>query len=273
MRVLAWVSVGLVAVAACATSPPRAAMAPADTSTPRIAITETTPGAGSEIAADTRLSLVADYALADFAPGKDRITVVLKAQDGKTWEPVKLPLAKAQGQVSFTLVGSELLDEPSLVRPFQLLLELDREESATSVHTLKATSLLVFPTKPTAAPSRPGAGPPSAQAAPAGEEGRFLPPSRGKAQLVSDMVNDPRYRPHLPKELATAGSVYWALFKICVDAEGKVQGATTLKSAHPDIDPTWLALIRTLEHRPYTVEGKPAPFCYPLRVEVRVRDE
>lgn len=153
MRVLAWVLVGLVVVAACASSGagPPAKVAPADTSTPRITVTEATPGAGSEIAADTRLSLVADYALADFTPGKDRITVVLKAQDGKTWEPAKFSLTKAQGQISFTLVGSDLLEEPSLVRPFQLLLEIDRVESADSVRTLKSTSLLVFPAKQAAA--------------------------------------------------------------------------------------------------------------------------
>jgi hypothetical protein len=92
----------------------------------------------------------------------------------------------------------------------------------------------------------------------------------GKGQLLSDMVNDPRYRPHVPLALAVPGSVYWGLYKICVDSEGKVHSVTPLKNAHPDLDESWMALIRTLEHRPYTIGGKQLPFCYPLRLEVRV---
>jgi protein TonB len=101
------------------------------------------------------------------------------------------------------------------------------------------------------------------------ESAKFLPPSIGKGQLISDMVNDARYRPHLPAALNRAGMVVWGLFKLCVTAQGSVQNVQVLKSADPLVDKDWVALLKTLQHRPYSIGGRPVPYCYPMRLEVR----
>jgi protein TonB len=101
------------------------------------------------------------------------------------------------------------------------------------------------------------------------ETAKFLPPSIGKGQLISDMVNDPRYRPHLPPALNRAGMVVWGLFKLCVTAQGSVQSVQVLKSADKLVDGEWIALLKTLQHRPYSIGGRPVPYCYPLRLEVK----
>jgi periplasmic protein TonB len=101
------------------------------------------------------------------------------------------------------------------------------------------------------------------------ETAKFLPPSIGKGQLISDMVNDPRYRPHLPAQLNRAGMVVWGLFKLCVTAQGSVQSVSVLKSADKLVDGEWTNLLKTLQHRPYSIGGRPVPYCYPMRLEVR----
>jgi protein TonB len=101
------------------------------------------------------------------------------------------------------------------------------------------------------------------------ETAKFLPPSVGKGQMISDMQNDPRYRPHLPPALNRAGMVVWGLFKLCVTAQGTVGSVQVLKSADKLVDNEWVALIKTLQHRPYSIGGRPVPYCYPLRLEVR----
>jgi protein TonB len=101
------------------------------------------------------------------------------------------------------------------------------------------------------------------------ETAKFLPPSIGKGQLISDMANDPRYKPRLPPALNRAGMVVWGLFKLCVTATGSVQSVQVLKSADKLVDNDWVAIMKTLQHRPYSIGGRPVPYCYPLRVEVR----
>jgi protein TonB len=101
------------------------------------------------------------------------------------------------------------------------------------------------------------------------ETAKLLPPAVGKGQLISDMVNDPRYRPHLPPVLNRAGNVVWGLFKLCVTAQGSVHSVQVLKSADKLVDNDWVALLKTLQHRPYSIGGRPVPYCYPMRLEVR----
>jgi periplasmic protein TonB len=101
------------------------------------------------------------------------------------------------------------------------------------------------------------------------ETAKFLPPSVGKGQLISDMANDPRYKPRLPPALNRAGMVVWGLFKLCVTATGSVQSVQVLKSADKLVDNDWVAIMKTLQHRPYSIGGRPVPYCYPMRLEVR----
>jgi hypothetical protein len=54
-----------------------------------------------------------------------------------------------------------------------------------------------------------------------------------------------------------------------VDNEGDVYSVTILESADPLVDRDWVALMRTLKHGTYRIDGQPVPFCYPMRLEVR----
>lgn len=109
-------------------------------------------------------------------------------------------------------------------------------------------------------------GVPSEQEAP-----KMLPPNVGKGQRISDMENDPKYKPRLPPPLQRAGMRVWGLYKICVAAGGNVSSVSPIKGADPLVNDTWIALMKTLQHKPYSVNGRPVPYCYPLRVEVNVQ--
>jgi periplasmic protein TonB len=97
---------------------------------------------------------------------------------------------------------------------------------------------------------------------------KFLPPSVGKGQALVDW-NDPRYRPRLPPQLNRAGMIVWGLFKLCVTAQGTVSSVQILKSADQLVDKDWSALLKTVPHKPYSIGGRPVPYCYPMRLEVR----
>jgi protein TonB len=99
---------------------------------------------------------------------------------------------------------------------------------------------------------------------------RFVPPSVGHAQRLVD-ASDPRHKPKVRPEHYRGGSLYWALFKLCVSDAGEVTQVETLKSTGvPEVDSDWSATIKSWPHRPYQVDGKPVPFCYPMRLEVRM---
>jgi hypothetical protein len=243
-------------VAGCATRPP-VVVRPTT-----LALEMTVQGAGKVenaysvglVRPDSHLKMTATYSVPDFKRGNDRIAIIIDRAGQPPLRLKEYAIASADGRLPITVEGSELV-ATGLGR-FGLRLQLDRWESATLFKTIKAS-------EPVAMEARAEARPASAP------DARFLPPSIGKGQLLSDMVNDPRYRPHLPPSLNIAGSVYWGLFKICVNTDGAVQSVQLLKSAHPDVDDAWVALIRTLEHRPYSVGDKLVPYCYPMRLEVR----
>jgi hypothetical protein len=99
---------------------------------------------------------------------------------------------------------------------------------------------------------------------------KFLPPKTGAAQRLAD-IRDPRYSPTLRPEYRRVGAVYWALFKVCVSPSGQVDRVRLLKSTGVnDVDGDWQKSIEGWPHRPYLINGQPVPFCYPMRVEVRV---
>lgn len=95
----------------------------------------------------------------------------------------------------------------------------------------------------------------------------LLPPNVGSGQRISD-INDPRYKPGLPPALNRAGMTVWGLFKICVSPQGKVTDVKVLKSADKLVDDDWIAKMKSWEYRPYSINGRPVPFCHPMRVQV-----
>jgi protein TonB len=96
----------------------------------------------------------------------------------------------------------------------------------------------------------------------------MVAPNVGTGMRISDL-SDPRYKPGLPPQLNRAGMMFWGLFKICVSASGHVTDVKIVKGADPLIDPDWVNKIKLWQYRPYTLNGRPVPFCHPARIEVR----
>jgi hypothetical protein len=97
----------------------------------------------------------------------------------------------------------------------------------------------------------------------------LLPPRVGAGQLISDVLHDPRYTPTLPAQLNRAGMVVWGLYKICVSVAGTVTDVKVVKPADALVDAPWIQKIKTWQYRPYSINGRPVPYCYPMRLEVR----
>ena len=93
---------------------------------------------------------------------------------------------------------------------------------------------------------------------------RFIPPTVARGQLAIDPQKEP-YRVRLPPALATAGMTVWALVKICARTNGTVSEVKLLKSADPALDPTIVAVLSTWRYQPYTLDGRPVPFCTTVR--------
>jgi protein TonB len=99
----------------------------------------------------------------------------------------------------------------------------------------------------------------------------MLPPNIGTGQRLSDVINDSRFRPSLPPALNHDGVVVWGLFRICVASDGKVKDVKILKSADRLVDASWTEIIHRWEYRPYSIDGRPIPFCHAARIEVQAR--
>ena len=99
----------------------------------------------------------------------------------------------------------------------------------------------------------------------------MVAPNVGTGQRTTDLT-DPRYKPGLPPALNRAGMVVWGMFKICVSAQGKVTGVTMIKPADPLVDADWMAKMKLWEYKPYSVNGRPVPFCHPIRMQVTAQN-
>jgi periplasmic protein TonB len=102
-----------------------------------------------------------------------------------------------------------------------------------------------------------------------GEGRTFLNPNVARGQLAIDPHVDP-YRVKLPPALARAGVALWALVRICVDQHGRVTSVDILKGADPAVDPIIKAVLSTWRYRPYTIDGRPVPFCSNVRYAISV---
>jgi protein TonB len=98
----------------------------------------------------------------------------------------------------------------------------------------------------------------------------FIAPNVAIGQLAIDPHVDP-HRVRLPPALARAGLQVWALVRVCVDRDGRVDDVHLLKSADPVVDPLIVAALRTWRYRPYQVNGRPVPFCTNIRYVMATR--
>jgi protein TonB len=99
---------------------------------------------------------------------------------------------------------------------------------------------------------------------------KMLPPQVGGKQLLIDPNSD-AYKVHLPPPLARQGMAFFAVVRMCVSAGGDVTDVKILRGADPAIDPQIPEVLRRWRYRPYTLDGKPVPFCYMLRYEISAR--
>jgi protein TonB len=99
---------------------------------------------------------------------------------------------------------------------------------------------------------------------------RMLAPQVAKGLLLID-PNDERYRVRLPPALERAGVTLSALLRVCVSAQGTVTEVRILKGAGPAIDPQIPTVLGRWRYRPLMLDGRPTPFCTPLRYEITAR--
>jgi len=99
---------------------------------------------------------------------------------------------------------------------------------------------------------------------------RMLTPQIGKGLLLID-PNEEQYRVKLPPALERSGVTLYAILRVCVSAQGAVTDVRILKGAGPAIDPQIPSVLRRWRYRPFTLNGQPTPFCYPLRYEISAR--
>ena len=92
---------------------------------------------------------------------------------------------------------------------------------------------------------------------------KFLAPNIGAGQKQAG--DDPPF----PPSLRRAGAVYHVLAKICVTTTGTVDKVSILKGADPSLDDGVLRIVKGWRYRPYTANGTPIPFCYPMNFEFR----
>jgi protein TonB len=99
---------------------------------------------------------------------------------------------------------------------------------------------------------------------------RMVTPQIGKGLLLID-PNEEQYRVKLPPALERSGVTLFAIVRVCVSAQGAVTDVRVLKGAGPAIDPQIPSVLARWRYRPFTLNGQPTPFCYPLRYEISAR--
>ena len=95
----------------------------------------------------------------------------------------------------------------------------------------------------------------------------FVAPNVASGQLAIDPHAEP-YRVKLPPALNRAGMRLWLLAKICVRSDGQVERVSLIRGADSTLDPLVLATLKTWRYRPYSVNGRPVPFCTNVRYEI-----
>jgi protein TonB len=99
------------------------------------------------------------------------------------------------------------------------------------------------------------------------EPPKLLPPALASQQLLTDPRNDRQYAVVMPPAFGTAGMRLWAMVKICVSTQGNVADAKIIKSMDPAVDALLVDKIKTWKYKPFSIDGRPTPFCYNLRYE------
>jgi hypothetical protein len=117
-------------------------------------------------------------------------------------------------------------------------------------------------------PEGSDAGTSSEDAAGAGAPGGVVDLPSGQALLAIDPNVNP-FKVRIPEICVSEGETYSSVVRICVNAAGAVSQVTILQPSLPIIDEQLPSIIGRWQYNPYLVDGRPTPFCYPLRHTVQ----
>ncbi len=88
----------------------------------------------------------------------------------------------------------------------------------------------------------------------------------GRKQLLSNpAANQPRIPPALRRQ------TFKTRVMVCASAAGNVTSVRVLQGSNPTVDGQLPGIIRGWRYKPYTINGKPVPFCYPFTYVLRQR--
>lgn len=102
------------------------------------------------------------------------------------------------------------------------------------------------------------------------ETPKMVTPQIGRQQLLIDPERD-EFKVKVPPALRQQDLRFAAILKICVSAQGAVTSVQVLREADPTIDGQFPVVMSRWRYKPYTIDGRPVPFCYPLRYEISTR--
>jgi protein TonB len=89
---------------------------------------------------------------------------------------------------------------------------------------------------------------------------KILPPQLARGLLLIDPSLE-QYRVKVPPAMESLQFNFTARLRICVSELGAVTQVQVLKGADPAIDPQFPRVIGRWRYRPYTVDGRPVPWC------------
>ncbi|HEY0713798.1 MAG TPA: hypothetical protein VGF45_14055, partial [Polyangia bacterium] len=208
--------------------------------------------AGVEAYLDGKPWPLESSAIARLAPGVHHVNVELYLGSPETREgPIRI-------DASSTLMLPRPLAGASQVNASVLVQVTDSRQGKLIDRITQVSTVDNFRAPPPPSPSPPSVA----------NEPTLLPPTIGVGRRLSN-VNLPEHKPSLPPMLNRRGATFWGLYKVCVSDQGTVTKVRTMKSAfNAALDLNWKTTIRTWRYQPYTVGGRPVPFCSPVRLQV-----
>jgi hypothetical protein len=118
------------------------------------------------------------------------------------------------------------------------------------------------------------------QAAPSAPQADAGAPTAGKSHgpaLLSmraghdHLAIDPKvspYKVNLPRNYVGNGRELVSSIRVCVSEKGEVTSVKILKYSDPALDTQFPIVIPRWRYKPYIVDGRPTPFCYPMDYRV-----
>jgi hypothetical protein len=95
----------------------------------------------------------------------------------------------------------------------------------------------------------------------------LLPMQAGHSLLAIDPRVSP-YKVKLPRNYVGNGRELVSQLRVCVSEKGEVTNVRILKYSDPALDNQFPMVIPRWRYKPYIVDGRARPFCYPMNYRV-----